>query len=120
MPWQCLGKMPGVAHLLSVCRMTAMKVGDGIAEESSPGSYNQVMLNQDVETIEAFSSCMVLVKMGRAYTGEHINIMVQALWTKDSSLPQGLTIQNMYTELRQGSKKAVVMVRNSTAYPQTL
>ena len=46
--------------------------------------------------------------------------MVQALWTKDSSLPQGLTVQNMYTELRQGSKKAVMVVRNSTAYPQTL
>ena len=25
-----------VAHLLSVCRMMAEKVGDGIAEESSP------------------------------------------------------------------------------------
>ena len=26
----------------------------------------------------------------------------------------------MYTELRQGSKKAVMVVRNSTAYLQTL
>ena len=33
---------------------------------------------------------------------------------------QGLTVQNMYTELRQGSKKAVVVVRNNTAYSQTL
>ena len=48
---------------------------------------------------------MVLVKVGRAYTGECINIMVQALQTEDSSLPQGLTVQNMYMELRQGSKK---------------
>ena len=63
---------------------------------------------------------MVPVKAGRAYTGEHINIMVQALWTEDSSLLQGLTIQNMYTELREGSKKAVVVVRNSMAYLQTL
>ena len=39
---------------------------------------------------------------------------------KDGFLPQGLTIQNMYTELRQGSKKAVVVVRNSMAYSQTL
>ena len=29
-------------------------------------------------------------------------------------------MQNMYTELRQGSKKAVVVVRNNTAYSQTL
>ena len=63
---------------------------------------------------------MVLVKAGRAYTGECINTMVQALWTEDGSLPQGLTLQNMYMELRQGSKKAVVVVRNSTAYSQTL
>ena len=46
--------------------------------------------------------------------------MVQASWNEDNSLPQGLTVQNMYTELRQGSKKAVVVVRNSMAYPQTL
>ena len=46
--------------------------------------------------------------------------MTQALWTEDGSLLQGITIQNMYTELQQGSKKAVVMVRNSMAYLQTL
>ena len=46
--------------------------------------------------------------------------MVQALWTEDGSLSQGLTVQYTYTELRQGSKKAVVVVRNSTAYSQTL
>ena len=46
--------------------------------------------------------------------------MVQALWTQDGSLPQGLTIQNTYTELRKGSKRAVMVVWNNTAYPQTL
>ena len=46
------------------------------------------------------SSHMVPVKVGRAYTGECINIMVQALWMEDGSLPQGLTVQNSYTELR--------------------
>ena len=29
-------------------------------------------------------------------------------------------MQNTYTELRKGSKKAVVVVQNHTAYPQTL
>ena len=48
------------------------------------------------------------------------NVMTQALWAEDGSLPQGLTVQNMYMELRQGSKNAVVVVRNSTAYPQTI
>ena len=52
--------------------------------------------------------------------GEHINVMVQALWTQDGSMPQGLTVQNTYTKLRKGSKKAVVLVQNNTTYPQTL
>ena len=109
-----------MAHLLSVCRMTAIKVGNGIVEESGSDNYNQVMFTQNVETIEAFSSHVVLVKVGRAYTGGCINIMTQALQSEDSSLPQVLTVQNTFTELRQGSKKAVVVVRNSMAYPQTL
>ena len=109
-----------VAHLLSVCRMMTVEVGDGIAEELSPDCYDQVMFTQNIETIEPFSSHMVPVKVGRAYTGEHINIMVQFLQTEDGSLPQGLTVQNTYMELRQGSNKAVVVVRNSTAYSQTL
>ena len=56
----------------------------------------------------------------KVYLGERINIMVQALHAQDGTLLPGLTMQNMYTELRKGSKKAVVVVRNNTAYPQTL
>ena len=116
MPWA----NARVAHLLLVCRMMTMEVGDGIMEEPNLDGYDQVMFTQNVETIEPFSSSMVLVKAGRAYTGECINIMVQALQTEDGSLLQGLTVQNTYTELRQGSKKAVMVVRNSMAYSQTL
>ena len=108
-----------VAHLLSVCRMTTAEIGDSLKEEPNPDGYDQIMYTQNAETIEPFS-CIVLVKAGRAYTGECINVMVQALWTEDGFLPQGLTVQNIYTELRQGSKKAVMVVRNSTAYSQTL
>ena len=46
--------------------------------------------------------------------------MTQALQVNDGSLSQGLTMQNAYTELRTGSKNAIVVVRNSTAYPKTL
>ena len=86
----------------------------------SPDSYDQLMYTQNAETIEPSSYHVILVKAGRAYTGECINVMVQALQTEDGSLPQGLTIQNVYTELRQGSRKAVMVVRNNTAYSQTL
>ena len=116
MPWA----NARVAHLFSEHGMTAVNVGDGIVEESSSEDYNQVMFTQNVETIEAFSFCIVLVKAGKAYTGGCINVMTQALWTGDGFLLQGLTVQDMYIELRQGSKKAVMEARNSTAYPQTL
>ena len=116
MPWA----NARLAHLSSVCRMTAVKVGDGTEEGCSPDDYDQVMLTQNVETIEAFSSHVVPVKAEKAYTRGCINLMVPALLTEDGSLLQGLTIQNTYTELRQGSKKAVMVVRNSTAYLQTL
>ena len=60
------------------------------------------------------------MKTGKAYAGECVNAMIQALQTQDGSLPQGLTVQNTYTNLRKGSKKAVVVVWNNTAYLQTL
>ena len=90
MPWE----NARVAHLLSVHRMMTVEVGDSIKEEPNLDGYDQVMFTQNVETIEPFSSHMVPVKVGRAYSGECINVMVQALWTEDSSLPQGLTVQN--------------------------
>ena len=106
-----------VANLLLVCRMTAIEVGDGKVEECGPDDYDQVMFTQNVEPIEAFSYHVVSVKAEKAYTRGCINIMAQALQTEDSSLPQGLTLHNICMELWQGSKKAVVVVRNSIAYP---
>ena len=108
------------AHLLSVCRMTPMEVGDGQEEKFDVNDDDQLMYTQKAETIEPFSSHIVPVKTGRAYVGECTNVMVQALQTQDGSLSQGLTVQNTYTELRKGSKKAVVVVQNNTAYLQTL
>ena len=109
-----------VAHLLAVCRMTAIMVGDEFMVEPSLDDYDKVVFIQNVETIEAFSSHAVQVRVERAHTGGHINVMTQALQAKDGSLLQGLTLQNTYMELSQGSKNAVVVVRNSIAYQQTL
>ena len=46
--------------------------------------------------------------------------MTQALHVEDGSLPQGLMVQNAYTELCSGSKNVTVVVRNNTTYPLTL
>ena len=68
-----------VVHLLLVCRMMTVEVGDGLKEEPDTGGYDQLMCTQNAETIEPFLSHVVPVKAGRAYTGECSNIMVQAL-----------------------------------------
>ena len=112
MPWM----NARLAHLLSVHRMMPVEVGDGQNEEVDVNGYDQLMYSQNAETIEPFPSQVILVKAGRAYVGEQINVMVQALHTQDGSLLQGLTVQNTYTKLRKGSKKAVMVVRNNTAY----
>ena len=83
-----------VAHLLSVCWALATVVDDKTAESANLNGYNEVVVMRNIETIDAFSSCVILIKAEKAYTGEHINIMTQALQTEDGSLPQGLTIQN--------------------------
>ena len=116
MPWA----NARVAHLLSVNRTAATVVGDKTAEESSLNGYNEVVITKNTEIIDAFSSHVIHMRVERAYIGEGISIMTQVLWTRDGCLLQGLTIQNAFTELRQGSKNAGVVVRNCTAYPQTL
>ena len=116
MPWA----NARVAHLLSMHGAAATVVDDQTSESANPNWYDEVVFMRNTETIEAFSSSVISIKAEKAYTGEHINIMTQALWTKDGSLPQGLTIQNVYTELQKGSRNVVLVVKNSMAYPQML
>ena len=108
------------AHLLAVWRMTPVDVGNGQGEGCDTDKDSPLMHTQKTETLEPFSSHVIPVKTAKAYLGECINVIVQALHAQDGILPLGLTMQNTYTELRKGSKKAVVVMWNNTAYPQTL
>ena len=111
------------AHLLAVQRMTpveAVEVEIGQEEGYDADKDSPLMYTQKAETLEPFSSHVIPVKTVRAYLGEHLNVMVQALHAQDGTLLPGLIMQNTYTELRKGSKKPVVVVQNNTAYPQTL
>ena len=107
-------------HLLAIRRMAPVEVGDTHEKGYDTNQDSFVMYTQKVETLEPFSSHIIPVKRMEAYLGEWLNVMVQALYIQDSTLPPGLTMQNTYTELRKGSKKVVVVVQNHTAYPQTL
>ena len=107
-------------HLLAVWRMTPVEVGNGQEEGYDTDEDNPLMYTQKAETLEPFSSHVIPVKTVKAYLGECINVMVQALHTQDGTLLPGLAVQNTYPKLRKGSKKAVVVVWTNTAYPQTL
>ena len=108
------------AHLLAVQRMAPVQVGNGQEEGYHKDEDSPLMYTQKAETLEPFSSHVIPVRTMKVYLGKHINVMVQALHAWDGTLLPGLTMQNTYTELRKGSKKAVIVVQNNTTYPQTL
>ena len=108
------------AHLLAVWRITPVEMGNGQEEGYDTDEDNPLMYTQKAETLDPFSSHVIPIKTVKAYSEEHINVMVQALRTQDGTLLPGLTMQNTYTKPRKGSKKAVVVVQKNTACPQTL
>ena len=105
-------------HLLTVWRMTPVEVGNDQEEGYDTDKDNPLMYTQKAEILEPFSSHVIPVKTTKAYLRERLNVMVQALQAQDGTSSPGLTMQNTYTELRKGSKKAVVVVQNNTAYPK--
>ena len=97
MPWA----NTRAVQLLVVCRMMPMEVGDDEEEKFDTNDGDPLMYTQKAETLEPFSSHIIPVKTGKAYLGECGNVVVQALWTQDGTLPPALTIQNTYTELKR-------------------
>ena len=75
MPWA----NARAAHLLTVCRMMPIEVGDDQEEKFDSKDDDPLMYTQKAETLEPFSSDIIPVKTGKAYLGECINVMVQAL-----------------------------------------
>ena len=109
-----------VAHLLAIRRMVPVEVGGTHEKGYDANQDGFMMYTQKVETLEPFSSHVIPMKTTETYLGEWLNMMLQALYVQDGTLLPGLTMQNPYTELQKGSKKAVVVVWNHTTYPQTL
>ena len=99
-----------VADLLSMCRMVPAEVEDDGKDGYDTSQEGFVMHTQKVETLGPFFSHVIPIKMMEAYLGECLNVMMQSLHAQDGTLPPGLMVQNTYTELRKGSKKAVVVV----------
>ena len=85
-----------------------------------PMECDKVVITQESEMVDAFSSKIIHMRTKTAFTGVRLNVMTQALSVEEGALPQGLMVQNAYTKMCNGSKSVAVMVRNGTAYPQTL
>ena len=75
MPWA----NASVAHLLSVQRATATVEDSQAMGEPSPSGYDEVVITKKAETIDAFSSCAIPMKIEKAYLGGRINVMTQDL-----------------------------------------
>ena len=86
----------------------------------NPVEYDEIVTTKDSEMIDAFLSRIIHMRAKTAFTGERLNVMTEALHADEGPLPQGLTIQNSYMEMCNGSKSITIIVRNSMAYPQTL
>ena len=106
MPWA----NARATHLLAIRRMVPVEEGKDCKEGYSTNQDDFVMQTQKVETLGPFSSHVIPIQMMEAYFGKCLNMMVQALYGQDATLLPHLAVQNTYTELRKGSKKAVVVV----------
>ena len=63
----------------SVQRAIATVEDSQAMEKSSPSGYDEVVNVKNAETIDAFSSCVIPMKIEKAYLRGRINVMTQAL-----------------------------------------
>ena len=80
------------AHLLAIRRMAPVKVESDCNVGYVTRQDGFMMHNQKVETLEPFSSHVIPVKMMEAYMGDHLNVMVEALYIQDGTLLPDLTV----------------------------
>ena len=92
--------------------------GDKVTTKAlDPAEYDEVVTTKDSKMIDTFSSRNIHARRKTAFTGAWLNVMTQALHADEVPLPQGLTIQNAYTKMHNGSKNVAIIVRNSMEYP---
>ena len=110
-----------VAYLLAVRQATAKLEDDKVTTRVlDPTEYDEVVTTKVSKTIHALSSKIIHAWTKTVFTSVRMNVMNITLHAKEGSLPQGLMIQNAYTEMCNGSKSVAIVVRNSMTYPQTL
>ena len=108
-------------YILMVQQATAMVEDNKVTTKVlDPTGYDEIVTTKESKMIDTFLSKIIHARMKTAFTGVRLNVITQVLYAEERSLLQGLTIQNAYTKMCNGSKSVTIMVRNGTAYPQTL
>ena len=85
-----------------------------------PTEYNEVVTTKGSKMFDAFLSKIIHAWTKTMFIGTRLNVMTHTLHVDEGPLPQGLMIQNAYTEMHNGNKNVAIVVVNSTVYPQTL
>ena len=110
-----------VAYLLAVWWVTTTLEDNKVATRGLDSTeYNEVVTTKGSKMIDAFSSRIIHTQTKITFASVRLNVMTHTLHAEEGSLPQGLMIQNAYTEMCNDSKNVAVIVRKSTVYPQTL
>ena len=110
-----------VAYLLAVWWVTATLEDDKVSTRVLDSTeYDEVVTTKGSKMINTFLSRIIHAWMKTTFTAVRLNVMMHTLHAEEGSLPQGLMIQNSYTEMHNGSKSVTTVVRNSMVYPQTL
>ena len=73
-----MGKCQGGPSLVSI-KAAATMADNQAMEEFGPDEYDEVVVTKNMETVDALSSHVIPTKVEKDYTGEHINVMTQAL-----------------------------------------
>ena len=121
MPWQHLGWMPGWPISLAVQWATTTVEDDKVAGESDLSKYDEVVITKDTETIDALSSHVIPAKTGTDYTSERINVDDWSpMCLRMGPYPRLWQYKMLIQSCIRATKNVAVVVRNSTAYPQTL
>ena len=72
-----------------------------------PTEYDEVVTTKDSEMIDAFSSRIIHAWTKTAFTDVRLNVMTHTLCAEEGSLPQGLMVQNAYTECTMAARMSL-------------
>ena len=91
--------------------MTASLEDDKVATKVLDSTeYEEVVTTKGSKMIDTFLSSFIHAWMKNGFTGARLNVMTHTLCADQGLLPQGLTIQNTYTEISNGSKNVSIVV----------